>query len=150
LKRELCDPAGKFKTGFEYRHIEFNPDTPRDAFTINWPGARVITPETRAKALGTRNGFVASGFRKVGEYSLESSRIVNLGARDVFEEVFAGTNGRVSLFHLKGNVNKARLQRFAGANFSVCTWKRNGETLALVGDISEQELQGMARDFGRS
>jgi outer membrane lipoprotein-sorting protein len=148
LKRIVYTPNGDFQAGFEYTKIEFNPRLWAGVFAINHPGARLVTPDMRAKALAAKNGFTRVAPPSGSEYKLENSRMVNLPSQQALLEVYSGPSGRLSLFHLRSMIDPLKLQQFSQGRFHVYTWQRNGETLALVGDIDERRLEEVAKQFG--
>lgn len=148
LKRIVYTPGGDFQAGFEYTSIDYSTRLWPGVFAINKPGARIITPDMRAKALAAKGGFTRVAPPAGSPFKLENSRMVNLPNQQALLEVYSGPSGRVSLFHLRSMIDPQKLQQFAQGRYHVYTWQRNGETLALVGDIDERRLEELAKQFG--
>ncbi len=148
LKRVIYDNLGAAQGSFEFTQIDYNPRFKPSAFAVNRTGVRTVTPEMRSKRLAIRNGLDPVNLPADSGYRMESVRMVNVGDDQALCQLYSGTDGQFSLFHLKKSVDSAKLQKIAGGRFRVFTWQRNGETLALVGEIDERKLQEIARQLG--
>lgn len=148
LRRVIFAPGGALQAGFEFTQLRYNPSIPGGTFVLNKPGARIVTPQMKAQALAAKNGFKPLQAPQSGGFRLESARIATIGGETALVEVYAGPAGRISVFHLRSQLDPSRLQEVAQGRYRVYTWQRNGETLALVGDIDDRRLQEVVRQLG--
>lgn len=148
LKRLLYDNSGNELAGFEFTSINYSPPIRPDSFTLNMAGAKIISPEMRARQLSRRNGFTPIILPASSGYRLESARMINVGGQMALSQLYSGADGKFSLFRLKTEIDPDRLRQMAQSRLKVYTWQRNGETFALVGEINEAKLQEVARQLG--
>ncbi len=150
LKRVLFDEVGTQVGYFEFSKINFNPTFAAGDFRIDRKGAVVVTPTMEANRLAAKSGLSAVNVPQSSGFLLENSRTIHPDNTDVLAQTYVGDTGRFTLFQLRGDVNQTRLQRFAHGRLSTYTWRRGGESFALVGDLSGDKLREIARLLGDS
>lgn len=148
LKRENYDRQGAIVAGFEFKSISIGDPIPDSIFTINVPGAKTVTIFERLQRSARKHGFELLKLMDSSPFVLDGGRYVKTAGKESFVQMFSGPGGRFSLFQVKGTVDPAELQRKARGLHSL-TWTRNGETLALVGDVDEGTLGSVAQQFGK-
>jgi hypothetical protein len=73
--------------------------------------------------------------------------MMGTGMRPIFAQAYTGDGGRLTLFRMRGKINPARLESLA-KGLQVISWERNGESVALVGDIDGAKIRAVARELG--
>lgn len=144
LGRAIYNNNGEAQGSFRFSQIDYRPQIRAQDFVLNQPGAKVITPAMKINQLATRNGFTPTMIRPESGYQLESVRMVRVSDDQALSQVYSSENGKISLFQLKQSVDPMLLKKIANGRFKVYTWQRNGETLALVGELDERKLQEIA------
>lgn len=144
LRRAIYDVNGDIQAAFEFSQIDYSPSVRAADFVIDRPGARIVTPEMIANEMAAKIGLEPALLSASSGYRLDSSRVVKVGAGRALSMLYSGPSGKLSLFILKGGVNSQRLGDFAKGRYRVYSWLRNGQTLALVGELDESRLQQIA------
>ena len=147
LGRSIYNANGEVQGSFRFSQIDYKPQIKAQDFVLNQPGAMVITPAMKVNQLATRNGFSPTMIRPETGYQLESVRMVKVSDDQALSQVYSNETGKLSLFQLKQSVDPMLLKKIANGRFKVYTWQRNGETLALVGELDERRLQEIANQL---
>lgn len=148
LKRELYDMAGARESFYEYKSIDFSPSFAPGDFTLNVPGAKIMTAYDVAKEHGTTLGFTPA-FLPKDKYPLDTARIVRSPAGTFLHLTFATEDGVVSLFQAKGKLPIDRIPSGKGNRFSVVAWVANNSSYALIGRGNQEKLERLARLLGK-
>lgn len=148
LRRETYDLSGNLVAGFEFTQIEIGASMSPATFTLDVPNARIVTSNERIERIGRKHGFEPLRLPESSPFNLDGGRVMKTAGREAFVQMYSGPGGRFSLFRVRGEVDPQELQRKA-KGFRSLTWTRNGETLALVGDVDESTLRTVAEEFGK-
>ena len=147
LKRELYDPVGAVVGSFEFTKVNYGPVIRREDFKIVRRGAQVITPEDKARRLMRENDMVQAFLPEDKYRKLMSSRILSrVAASKVLILTYEAGHGKppLSLVQVEGQLDRNRLNRLAGPQLRTYTWTLSGRTFALMGDLTEDEIRGLA------
>lgn len=145
LKREMFDRVGTRVGFFEFRNAELNPRFRPEEFQIQRRGADEVSPEMQLRRLARSSGLPVKLIPAGQGFRLESVRLQRLAAQSVLVQAYVGRNGRLSLFTLKGAVDRQQIRRLAQGDFNVHVWSEEGATFALVGELSPVQLAALAR-----
>ncbi len=148
LKRKLFDPVGAPVGSFEFTQFSPNGRIDPSLFTLGRKGAKVVTPDDKLQDLCTANGFVFAKLSESSGYRLEHCRINKVGGDEVLMQIYSSGPDKLSLFQSRSGVNASRMERFAKDEFHVFTWNREGKTYTLVGRVTDERLQDLARLVG--
>lgn len=150
LKREMFDRVGTRVGFFEFRNAELNPRFRPEEFQIQRRGADEVSPEMQLHRLARSSGLPAKLIPAGQGFRLESVRLARLANQSVLVQAYVGRNGRLSLFALKGPVDRQQIRRLAQGDFNVHVWSADGATFALAGDLSPVQLAALARRMNPS
>jgi outer membrane lipoprotein-sorting protein len=149
LKRELYDMVGARESFFEFKTIDFSPTLAPGDFTLNVPGAKLLTTYDVAKEHGVSIG-ITPVFLPKDKFPLDTARIVRSPAGPFLHMTFASEEGMVSLFQAKGKLPTDRMSNGKGNRFTVVAWVSNNNSFALIGRGSAEKLERIARLIGKS
>ncbi|MCW5937380.1 MAG: hypothetical protein KIT11_08755 [Fimbriimonadaceae bacterium] len=141
LKFQTFDRQGGQNAFFEYTRVDYNAKIPADAFTINKPGARVVTAEDDLRRFEREFGMRPFRILPIQGWKLASARKLEPGNAKVVMQTYLTPKGPVSLFQVRGEVLEERLRRAAGERARARSWKAGGVTLVLVGNLTDEELE---------
>lgn len=148
LKRVLFDQVGAQIGYFEFRNVNFRPIFTPGTFTIDRKGATVITPAAEARRYALQLGLTPVVLPESSGFKLQFARIITPQGRNVLLQSFIGSEGRFTLFQMRGAVDPNRLQRMGRERISTYSWTRGEESFALVGELSRDRLQQIAKFLG--
>lgn len=148
LKREMYDRAGSVEAWFEFTEINLNPNINRTDFILEHKGATVVTPDVMLRRLAKRGGFQLVRLPQSVPYVLEIVRVQQIGGQPVLVQHYSGGAHRITLYQLKAAVDPQRLGQLESRDLQVTSWQSGGSTFVLVGDVSDSELQDLARRIG--
>ena len=147
LKRELYDPVGAVVGSFEFTKVNYSPVIQREDFKIVRKDATIVTPEDKARRLMRESDMVQAFLPQDKYRKLMSSRILGrVAASKVLILTYGSGRGRppLSLVQVEGQFDRNRLNRLAGPQFRSYTWTMSGRTFVLIGDLTDDELRGLA------
>jgi len=148
LRRVLFDKVGTQTGSFEFTRINFTPRFEPGDFAIDRKGAAIITPDIQANRAAKKLGLSTVKLMPGTGYQLENARIIHPDNREVLIRSYISDTGRFSLSQTKGQIDPARLQKLAKGRLSTYSWKQGGESFALIGNLTQDQLQQLARSFG--
>lgn len=146
LKRELFDATGSRVGLTEWVRVDFSPRLRDDDFVIRRAGARVETPQSRAREEMRRRGFQEVflpddlGLRFLGGRVLSGRNMP-----DIYMQVYLSDSGQLSFFQVRGDLDLRRMREQAGRNIRVHSWTRGDRTWALMGTMSQAEMERISR-----
>jgi len=148
LKREMFSPRGDKVGSYAFTTIDFNANLRSVDFSLRIPGDKVVTPYTMRERLATKGGFANIGFGPRDGPRLEFVRVQRIRDEDVLVQSYTDGKNRFSLFQLSGSIDPQRLTRFSGPRAKILRWQRDGRTFVLLGDLSKERLDALARKLG--
>lgn len=147
LKRELYDRGGALQGFFEYSKVNLNPVLNATEFKLQPKGARLVTPEIILNRLIKRGSYRDVRLTDP-TYRLDSSRVQNLAGESVLVQLYVGEGHRISLYQFRRQIDAAKLDQQATGALNTYSWQQGGSTFALIGDLTDTELQSLARRLG--
>ncbi|MFQ3587849.1 MAG: hypothetical protein SNJ76_09330 [Fimbriimonadaceae bacterium] len=146
LKRELFDATGSRVGLTEWVRVDFSPRFRDDDFVIRRAGARIETPQSRAREEMRRRGFLEVflpadlGFKFIGGRVLSGPNMP-----DIYMQVYMSDSSQLSFFQVRGDLDVRRMREQAGPNMRVHSWTRADRTWALLGNIPQAEMERISR-----
>jgi len=149
LKKTVLDPhSGRLIFSSEFEQITMNPVISPDMFKLNIPGARIVTQRDLVARLEQSHGFTETILPASPRFTLDGGNVFRPnGSTQTLEQRYSGPGGRFNLFQVKGPVDPRMLNHWAHG-LKTLSWSRNGETLAIVGNIDDATLHDVARQLG--
>lgn len=145
LRRDLYDVSGATVGFFEYSNVNFNPVIGAGDFNVPNANVRYTKLRDRIGAISGRTGLLPYALVQGQGYELMSVHVLQpKSAQPMLVETYKGTQGSVSLFQTRGPINARRLEKLAAGRYQTYTWRQNGSSFALVGDLGASELQRLA------
>ena len=150
LKRQLFDRSGSLTGFFEYTQIDFNPKIDERMFTIDRPGAKLITQLELLKRLVKRHGMDLMVLPPSTGFRLEGSHTVTVEGKEVVVQNYLSNATRVTLFQVKGlvDLDPNKLTQQSRGDFASTSWKIGDNTLILVGAVDSSALGRLAATVG--
>lgn len=149
LKRRIFDRVGAPLGGFEFTQIDFSPRLQKNLFRLVRKGARVITPAARLEDLARRKGFLPIVLPPASGYRLEWSGVRKIEEQDVLIQGYTSKGSKLTLFQLKQEVSRERLQRYGRGELNFAYWQFRGRTFVLVGNLPSDRLVRIAGPISR-
>ncbi len=147
LKREMFDRSGSPMGYFEFTAVNFKPRIDARDFVLQVRGARLIYPSDTLRTLARENGFSFVMLRSGSGYELEEARPIDIGGQPVLMQVYGGRGHRLTLYQTRFRIDSQRLRRMSGRDLKVYVWRRGEEHFALIGDLTEAQLQELAESL---
>lgn len=149
LRRDLMDEVGNRTGYFEFSKVNYRPVVSPSDFELKRKGAKVSTLDQELQKLSRQLQLPPLRIPPSEPYALQAVRMVGTGDRAILAQVYTGQRGRVSLFQTRGPINPERMQRLVGGRLRSVTWQADGRSLAIMGDVTQDELVRLARLLGR-
>ena len=146
LKRIVYDLAGAEKAGFRYETIDYTASIPEQAFALNFPGAKVVTVHERLSRIQRRLGFFTNRLRS-SRYRLDSVKEFKAGTENGIAQFYSIGDRKFAVVQTRGPLDPGKLRQLSSPKTHVYTCQRNGETIAIVGEIDERSLEEISRDL---
>jgi hypothetical protein len=143
LKREVLGPRGQKVMAFEFLQIDHGVEISERAFRLEIPGARFVTPREELLMLSRRTGLPAYGLPENSGFRLNFVRTIGRGDQLVVRQFYSG-EAKVSLIVSRREIPARNLRDLADGRVKVYSWKIDGVSLALIGDLPEEELKLLA------
>lgn len=147
LKRELFDAVGTRVGFFEFTEVDYRPKFSGSDFELDRKGARVITPRDELARVAKAMNVSAVSLPENEGYRLEWVRRLPGGRVPILHQSYTRVGVTLSLFQAGAEVNLPMLRRVPKGVESV-TWTRGGETFALIGNVTNDEIRRLARLLG--
>jgi len=144
LKREMYNSRGEVVGGFEFTSIRYDVRLPSNAFEINRPGAKLVTPETELRRLAQELSIRAVRLPKAENLELVSVRKFTVDGQTLLRQSYVGSLGRVSLFLVKGPFKREWLEGLQSDRYAVHTGTKSGVSYVLIGDVKGEVLKRLA------
>jgi hypothetical protein len=146
LKRQLFDRSGIAQGGFSIVKVDFTAPIDPSLFTLQVPGATILTPIDLLERNVTKSGFLNVYLPSTSGFTLESSSVKKIHGEEALVENYIGQKGRrLTLFQLRVVVSSSRLREYAQRqDFKFVHWESSGKTFVLVGNLSSEELLRVA------
>ena len=144
MKRQIYDLVGTQAGFFEFTKVDLNPRIDSQAFVIRRKNARLITPTIQLQRICQKRGFALRILSPATGYRLESAnRKMFAGVEGVVQTYL---NGKIRLwvYQLKAPVDPDKLRQQAGKNLKFFSWQANGETIVMMGNVAEREMERFA------
>mgnify|MGYP005838032713 CR=1 FL=1 len=146
LKRELFDATGSRVGLTEWVRVDFSPRFRDDDFVIRRAGARVETPQSRAREEMRQRGFQEVFLPADLNLRFLGGRVLSgPNMPDIYMQVYLSDSGQLSFFQVRGELDVRRMRQHVGRNVRVLTWTRGDRTWALVGNMSQAEMERISR-----
>lgn len=146
LKRQVFDRGGIAQGGFSILKVNFTAPIDPSLFTLQVPGATILTPMDLLERNVTKSGFLHVFLPPSSGFILESSSVKKIHGEESLLENYIGRKGRrLTLFQLRVVVSSSRLREYAKRqDFKFVHWESAGKTFVLVGNLSPEELLRVA------
>ena len=148
-KRVMYDKVGSVVGSFEFTQVSYNPKFALDAFQINRKGARIILPVDELRSLAKKGGFPNYWLGKSSGLNLDGARINKLPDGEVLVQFYGAREARVTLFITKHSIDETVLRRLKPRESNFYVWRSGDFSMAIVGELSEGELRGLAGSIER-
>lgn len=148
LKREIYDPLGNLSGKFEFTRILYDAEINAQAFnTRQLPGQRV-TPTDVLKRAARQANLPMAILPPASGFALDTARVIGLGGNaGMLMELYASTDARLSIYVLRGQVDRQRLNRLAQGGYSTFVLRRDDYSVVLVGGLAVADLERLARSL---
>lgn len=141
LKRNFLDSKEVVQGGYEVIEINFSAKISDSKFALP-KGAKLVTVEDDLKKLAKEMGL--DPFKITNNtYTLMNAGQMEFGGVKILRQFYTANEKRVSLFIMKGS-QKAEGFR-PSDRVRIFRWEDDGHTLVLVGDLSQEELERLAK-----
>ncbi len=147
LKREIYGGRGESLGGFEFTSIKYDVRIPSNAFEINRPGAKLITPIIELKRLATEIGVNPLRINDKS-FELTSSRKFQIEKVNIIRQSYWSKDGRISLFLSKSPIKNEWLKGPDADRFSVITGTRGSTYWVLMGEVKSEILKRLSTSLG--
>jgi outer membrane lipoprotein-sorting protein len=144
VRRELFDLVGTRIGAFEFTRVNFQPSFAPEDFRILRQGATMVTLPEQIRRVARRLGLQPHRLPEAEPYSLEAVRPMNLAGRRLMAQMYIGERGRLTLFQVAGELDGDLVRQLARPGLGSRTWRRQGATFLLVGDVGQAELDRLA------
>lgn len=144
LKRELFDRVGTRVGFFEFSEISFSPRIAPTDFQLDRRGARIVTPKDELVRLVRENKMTLVHLPEAEGYRLDWVRRLPNNRVAVLQQVYSKGDVNVSLFQAAAEVTLPMANR-KPEGFEALTWNHQGQSFALLGNVSGDELRRLAR-----
>ncbi|QYK54352.1 MAG: hypothetical protein KF824_05505 [Fimbriimonadaceae bacterium] len=141
LKRNFLDAKGDVQGGYEVIEINFNAKISDSKFSLP-KGAKLVTVEDDLKRLAKQMGvdpFMITN----NSYTLMNSGQMEFDGVKILRQFYTSNDKRVSLFVMKGSQKTDGFRQ--SDRVKIFRWEDDGHTLVLVGDLSQDELERLAK-----
>lgn len=146
LRRRLYDPTGAQFGFFEFLTVDLAPGKISGSlFRLVRNGATVRTPFDELRKATNGGRFTLAYLPKKSGFVLDNVREIKMEGRAMLVQVYTGTEGRVSLFQIQGDVEQGRLSRMSRGRMSTVTWSRGGTSFVLAGTLPKERLDSLIR-----
>lgn len=148
LKREIYDPLGNLSAKFEFTRILYDADIQAQAFdTRQLPGQRVTALDVLKRAARQANLPMAL-LPPASGFVLDTARVIDLGGNSgILMHLYTSTDARLSVYVLRGQVNRQRLDRLAQGGYRTFVMRRDEYSVVLVGGLVAADLERLARSL---
>lgn len=144
LKREMSGPDPNRGSAFEFESFEYRRRIESENFQINKSDATVLDPLDRLALFAKKveyTPYAISGDQKFVLYEAGSFETPREKAK-VLRSTYGDGKRVLTLFQFRGSIEPDRLKgRFTG----VRAWKEDGYNFVLVGDLTSDELERLAK-----
>lgn len=147
LRRDLFDMVGARVGHYEFTEIDYSPRLEATDFDLARRGAKLVTQADLARKLASDAGLSVVLLPESEEYQLESSRVLKGARIPVLHLVYIRPGASVSLFQARGIVDLPVMRR-AARGMAAVSWNAGGNTFALIGNVSDDEVHRLARLIG--
>lgn len=147
LKRELFDAVGNRVGFFEFTEVDYRPKFSGSDFELERKGARVVTPRDELMRMAKVMNLATVALPESEGYRLEWVRRLPGGRVPILQQSYTKLGVTLSLFQAGAEVNLPMLRKVPNGIESL-TWNRGGETFALIGNVSGDEIRRLARLLG--
>ncbi|MBX3097393.1 MAG: hypothetical protein KF812_11070 [Fimbriimonadaceae bacterium] len=146
LKREVYDALGNLTGRFEFSRILYDAEINASAFdTSRLPGRRV-NPQEMLRRSAQQAQLPMAMIPPASGFALDSARPISLGdSAAMLMELYASADSRITVYVLRGAINRQRLQRLAQGGYSTYSTQRGAYSLVLVGGLAQGDLERLAR-----
>lgn len=149
LKRTIYNKNSQPQAVSEFTKVEFNPRFQRGDFDLAVKAAKIITQHDRLAELITKGSFQNVRLAPKDPFKLESSRIQRIENVPALVQVYVRTDGRVSLYQVKAQIDPEKLRRSGrGEKVGAYSWQKAGTSFVLLGDLPESKLRELAQRLG--
>ncbi|HEY0867203.1 MAG TPA: hypothetical protein VGE01_07490 [Fimbriimonas sp.] len=145
MRRVLFDRGGAPVGSFQYTKIDLAPTINPSVFTLVRKGARIVTQGDELRRMASEGGFLFRTLPNQTGYRLEHVRTMKPGGQPVLMQVLTNKGRKVSLFQLGTNVDRDQLKRMGRSRTESYSWQEDGRWFVLVGPLSQEDLQRLAR-----
>ena len=147
LKRELFDAVGTRVGAFEFSEIEYRPNVSNADFELERKGAKIVTPVDELMRLARAVKMTPVRIPDGEGYRLEWVRRLPGGRAPVIQQAYARDGVTLSLFQAGADITLPMMKRIPKGVESF-TWSQDGNTFAMIGNVSPDELRRLARLLG--
>lgn len=144
LKRELYDGVGTRVGSFEFTEIDFDPRFSASDFQLERRGAKIVTPKDELARLVREHKMSLVHLPEDQGYRLDWVRRLPGNRAAVLQQVYSKGTVSVSLFQAAAEVNLPMASR-TPEGFQAFTWNHQGQSFALIGNVTADELRRLAR-----
>jgi hypothetical protein len=143
LKREFRFADSEAGSSWEYKTFNYLSTVSPTEFTINKPGVKVLEPLDRLRAAVSRLQFGTYRIQGDTPFKLYDASVLEVKETKFLRSSYSDGVRVVSLFQVRGEIDKSKLNR--REDFTVHVWKKDDYSFALVGSLTAQELERLAR-----
>lgn len=147
LKRELFDAVGTRVGYFEFTEIDFTPNLNEGDFELDRKGSKIVTPVDELLRLSREMKMTAARLPDGEGYRLNWARTLTGGRVPILQQMYSKPGVNVSLFQANADMTLPTARR-AQRGMESLSWTRNGNTFALMGNVTAEELRRLARLLG--
>lgn len=144
MKRQILDQAGKPLGYFEFTQVDLNADIDPAAFTIPQGTAKIVTPLDTLERISRKFGFTVRLLPSTTGFQLESAGAKKFAGIQGIVQTYLNKRVRLWVYELKAPIDPVRLRQQARKNQHFYSWHSNGETVILIGNISDRILERIA------
>lgn len=144
MKRQIFDAVGTPAGYFEFTSIDLDPKIDPAMFVIKRKNAKIITPFMQLQRLCTRRGFSVRFLPSGSGFQLEGVNPRNFAGTEGLVQTYLNGKLRIWIYQLKAPLDPERLRQQAGKNQQFFSFQSGGETVVLIGNIPEKNLERFA------
>ena len=141
LKRQIFDLVGTSVGYFEFTQIDLAPKIDPQTFVIKRKNAVLVTPLAQYQRIAKTRGFSNKILAPASGFQLESANYKKFAGVDGLVQTYVNGRIRLWIYQLKAPVDPTRLRQQAGKNSHFFAYQSNGETVVLLGNLPERDLE---------